>query len=49
LEIQITKQNTTSNKYEPYVVLHEKVYPKMHYNEQPIKVVVDKILAKIKT
>jgi signal recognition particle subunit SEC65 len=37
------------NRYEPKVALEDKVYPKTYYKHQLGSVIVDEILAKIKT
>jgi hypothetical protein len=47
--VQSTKKKITANRYEPKVALEDKVYLKTYYNHQPGSVVVDEILAKIKT
>jgi hypothetical protein len=45
----ITKQKTTSNKYEPKVALEDKVYFEMYYNHQPRSVAMDETPTKIRT
>ncbi len=39
--IQITKQKTPINRYEPKVVLEDKVYLETYYNHKPRSVVMD--------
>ncbi len=46
--VQIIEQKTTSNRYEPKIVLDDKVYLETYGNHQPRNVVMDKNLAKIK-
>ncbi len=46
--VQITKQKTHVNKYEPKVVLKDKVYAETYHSHKPGSVVVDETLAKIK-
>ncbi len=46
--LQITKQKTTNNRYEPKVTLEDKVYLDTYYNHQPWSVAVDKTPTKIK-
>jgi hypothetical protein len=44
--VQITKQKTTNNRYEPKVALEDKVYLETHYNHQPRSVTMDEIQQK---
>ncbi len=37
------------NKYEPKVIMEDKMYPVMYYKHQPGSVVVDETLTNIKT
>ncbi len=46
--VQNTEKKTPSNKYEPEVVLEDKVYPEMYYNHQPASGEVDETPTKIK-
>ncbi len=48
LGVQIIEQKTTGNRYEPKIVLDDKVYLETYGNHQPRNVVMDKNLAKIK-
>jgi hypothetical protein len=47
-EVQSTKKKVPNIKYEPKVVLEDKVYPEMYYRHQPRSVAEDETLAKIK-
>jgi hypothetical protein len=44
--VQSTQKKILSNKYEPKVIIQDKVYPKTYYRHQLGSVVVDEILAK---
>ncbi len=46
--IQRTKKKIVAKKYEPEVVLEDKVYPETYYNRQPGSVAMDETPAKIK-
>jgi hypothetical protein len=46
--VQIIKQKTTGNRYEPKILLEDKEYFETYYNHQPRNDVMDKNLAKIK-
>jgi hypothetical protein len=45
--VQITKQKTIGNRYEPKVALEDKVYLEMYYNHQPRSVAMDETPTKI--
>ncbi len=46
--VHVTKQKITSNRYEPEIIINNKVYLEMYYGHQPKNVVVDETLTKIK-
>jgi hypothetical protein len=47
-EVQSIEKKIASNKYEPELVLKDKVYLEMYCSHQPRNVIVDETLAKIK-
>jgi hypothetical protein len=48
-KVQNIEKKIPSNKYQPKIVLEDKVYPDTYYRHKPGNVIMDETLANIKT